>query len=414
MKILITGANGQLGCWLRLAATGLAAPLTSAENYFSCGCSKNQFPSSSNAPAHAADPGSHPGLPYSHPGLDPGSQYIFSDVAELSAESRIMLQKLGGEGVDFSTVFLDVTDLAAVREMVQNEGVDVIVNCAGFTNVDAAESQPDAAKLLNVQAAENLSVAMREVNGLLIHISTDYIFGGEPQNSPIPEDVPAAPLGVYARTKWEGEEAVRRVGCRHVILRTAWLFSEFGKNFVRTMLRLTSERPQIKVVDDQRGTPTYAADLAETILTVLSAAAPLTAAENYFSCSCSKNQFPADGTTPSHAAASCCQSGLDSESQNYGLVFNYTDEGECTWYEFACTIYQMANQMRESCYEIPGQARDDYKGSCEILPCRSEEFPSPVRRPAYSVLDKSQIKAALGLEIPDWRESLRRCLASLL
>ena len=312
-----------------------------------------------------------------------------------------MLQKLGGEGVDLTTKILDVTDLSAVRKMVQNEGVDAIVNCAGFTNVDAAESQPEAVKLLNVQAAENLAVAMREVNGLLIHISTDYIFGGEPQNSPIPEDAPAAPLGVYARTKWEGEEAVRRVGCRHVILRTAWLFSEFGKNFVRTMLRLTAERPQIKVVDDQRGTPTYAADLASTILSVLS--------------------------TYSH-------SGLDPESQNYGLVFNYTDEGECTWYEFACTIYQIANQIRESCYEIPGQARDDYKGvrdddgwqgipdqvgddvkgSCEILPCRSEEFPSPVRRPAYSVLDKSKIKAALGIEIPEWRESLRRCLAALV
>ena len=375
MTVLVTGANGQLGCWLRLAATGSAAASTSAENYFSCGSSKNQFPASSNAPAPVADP---------------APRYLFTDIADLSSESRKMLQKLGGEGVDFSTVFLDVTDLAAVREMVRKEGVETIINCAGFTNVDGAESQPEVVELLNVQAPENLAIAMREVNGLLIHISTDYIFGGELQNSPIPEVAPAAPLGVYGRTKWEGEEAVRRVGCRHVILRTAWLFSEFGKNFVRTMLRLTAERPQIKVVNDQRGTPTYAADLARVILQLLPAA-------------CS--------TSHSH-------SGLDPESQNNGSVFNYTNEGECTWYEFAREIQQARREIPDQVGddggwdEIPGRARDDEK--CEILPCRSEEFPSPVRRPAYSVLDKSKIKAALGLEIPDWRESLRRCLDSLV
>ena len=384
MTVLVTGACGQLGCWLRLVASGSAACSTSAENYFSCGSSKNQFPASSNAHAPAADP---------------APRYLFTDIADLSSESLATLQKLGGEGVDLTTKNLDITDLAALRKMVRKEGVEAVINCAGFTNVDAAESQPEAAELLNVKAVENLAIAMRDVNGLLIHISTDYIFGGEPCESPIPEDAPAAPLGVYGRTKWEGEEAVRRVGCRHVILRTAWLFSEFGRNFVRTMLRLTAERPQIKVVDDQRGTPTYAADLARVILRFLPAA-----------CSTSDSD--------SH-------SGLDPESQNSGLVFNYTNEGECTWYEFACTIYQIANQIRRVRHEIPdqvgddggwdeipGQARDDEK--CEILPCRSEEFPSPVRRPAYSVLDKSRIKAALGLEIPDWRESLHRCLASLV
>ena len=344
MTVLVTGACGQLGCWLRLVASGSAAAF----------------------------------------------RFLFTDIAELSDESRAMLRKLGGEGVDLTTKILDITDLSAVREMVRKEGVGAVINCAGFTNVDAAESQPDAAKLLNVQAAENLAVAMREVNGLLIHISTDYIFGGELQNSPIPEDAPAAPLGVYARTKWEGEQAVRRVGCRHGNLRTAWLFSEFGKNFVRTMLRLTAERPQIKVVNDQRGTPTYAADLARVILQLLPAA-------------CS--------TSHSH-------SGLDPESQNNGSVFNYTNEGECTWYELAREIQQARREIPDQVGddggwdEIPGRARDDEK--CEILPCRSEEFPSPVRRPAYSVLDKSRIKVALGLEIPDWRESLRRCLASLV
>ena len=316
MTVLVTGANGQLGCWLRLLA--------------------------GFSPAAAS------------------FRFLFSDISDLSEESCEMLQKLGGEGVDLSTVRLDVTDLAAVREMVKNEGVEAIVNCAAFTNVDAAESQPEAAVLLNVKAPEYLAIAMREVGGLLIHVSTDYIFGGEPCDRPIPEDFPAAPMGVYGRTKWEGEEAVRRVGCRHVILRTAWLFSEFGKNFVRTMLRLTAERPQIKVVNDQRGTPTYAADLAAVILQILSAAAE-----------------PAAISTSD--------------------VYNFTNSGECTWYEFACAIAEAAG-----------------RSGCEILPCRSEEYPSPVRRPAYSVLDKTKIKAALDLVIPDWRDGQRRCLASLI
>ncbi len=379
MTVLVTGANGQLGCWLRLAVAGsAAASLTAANNYFSCGCSKNQFPSSVNALALAAGEAA----------AEPGFRFLFTDISDLSAESRGMLQKLGGEGVDLSTARLDVTDLAAVREMVKNEGVGAIVNCAGFTNVDAAESQPEAAELLNAKAPENLAVAMREVNGLLVHVSTDYVFGGTPCDSPIPEDFPPAPLGAYGWSKLHGEEAIRRVGCRSVILRTAWLFSEFGKNFVRTMLRLTAERPQLKVVDDQRGTPTYAADLAATILQILSVAASPAALsasdENYFSCGCSKNQFPS--SVNAHALAA-----------GEAGVFNYTNAGECTWYEFACAIAEAAGRT-----------------GCEILPCRSEEFPSPVRRPAYSVLDKSRIRAALGLEIPEWRDGLRRCLASLL
>ena len=316
-----------------------------------------------------------------------------------------MLKKLGGEGVDLTTKNLDITDLAAVREMVRKEGVEAVINCAGFTNVDAAESQPEAAELLNVKAVENLAIAMREVNGLLIHISTDYIFGGELQNSPIPEDAPAAPLGVYARTKWEGEQAVRRVGCRHVILRTAWLFSEFGKNFVRTMLRLTAERPQIKVVNDQRGTPTYAADLARVILAMLEFSPRASLGRN------DKREGRNEVVISSE--------GREAEvEKSPSGVYNYTNEGECTWYELAREIQQARREIPDQVGddggwdEIPGRARDDEK--CEILPCRSEEFPSPVRRPAYSVLDKSKIKAALGLEIPEWRESLRRCLASLV
>ena len=247
------------------------------------------------------------------------------------------------------TRLLDITDLAAVREMVHEEGIGTLINCAAFTNVDAAEGQPELAYRLNVQAVENLAIAMKEVDGLLVHISTDYIFGGEAFNTPIPEDAVPAPLGVYGRTKWEGEEAIRQTGCRSLIIRTAWLYSEYGKNFVKTMLRLTAERPQLKVVFDQVGTPTYAGDLAEAIGSIL--------------------EHPAEG------------------------VFNYTDEGVCSWYDFAKAIAAYAGQT-----------------ACDIQPCHSDEFPSPVRRPAYSVLDKSKIKATSGLRIPHWQESLGKLL----
>ena len=379
MNVLVTGANGQLGCWMRLAVSfSPAAASTSDGNYFSCGCSKNQFPSSSNAPAHAA------GKAAAKLAALPSFNYLFSDISQLSPESIRMLQRLGGDAVCYLTSPLDITDLDAVRRKVRAQGVDAIVNCAGFTNVDAAESQPEVAELLNAKAVENLAVAMKEVGGLLVHVSTDYVFGGQPCDRPIPEDFPTAPLGAYARSKLHGEEAILRVGCRHVILRTAWLFSEFGRNFVRTMLRLTAERPQVKVVDDQRGTPTYAADLAGVILAVLSAYAGSAA------------------SLTSDAGSASSVSGLIGESPN---IYHFTNEGACTWCAFAREILRQAQDDKR-------QAQDGRV--CEILPCRSEEFPSPVRRPAYSVLDKSKIKAALGLEIPEWQDALRRCLASLL
>ena len=186
---------------------------------------------------------------------------------------RVMADAIFTDVVDApDTVLLDITDLAAVRSMVASEGVDVIVNCAGYTNVDAAESHADAAELLNAKAVENLAVAMKEVGGLLVHISTDYVFGSK-YNTPIPEDAVTAPESVYGQSKWHGEEAIRRVGCRSVIIRTAWLYSEFGKNFVKTMLRLTAEKPSLKVVFDQVGTPTYAGDLAEAIVHVIASEA---------------------------------------------------------------------------------------------------------------------------------------------
>ena len=277
---------------------------------------------------------------------------------------RVMADAIFTDVVDApDTVLLDITDLAAVRSMVASEGVDVIVNCAGYTNVDAAESHADAAELLNAKAVENLAVAMKEVGGLLVHISTDYVFGSK-YNTPIPEDAVTAPESVYGQSKWHGEEAIRRVGCRSVIIRTAWLYSEFGKNFVKTMLRLTAEKPSLKVVFDQVGTPTYAGDLAEAIVEIAGRAG---------------------NDAPRHARP-------DRASQ----PFHFTNEGVCSWYEFAKTIAEYAGHT-----------------ACDIQPCHSDEFPSPVRRPAYSVLDKTKIKETFGLRIPYWTDSLKKCLKNL-
>ena len=269
---------------------------------------------------------------------------------------RVMADAIYADVVDApDTVLLDITDLAAVRSMVASEGVDVIVNCAGYTNVDAAESHADAAELLNAKAVENLAVAMKEVGGLLVHISTDYVFGSK-YNTPIPEDAVTAPESVYGQSKWHGEEALRRVGCRSVIIRTAWLYSEFGKNFVKTMLRLTAEKPSLKVVFDQVGTPTYAGDLAQAIVRLLEIAG---------------------------------QAGND--------TYHFTNEGVCSWYDFAKTIAEYAGHT-----------------ACDIQPCHSDEFPSPVHRPAYSVLDKTKIKETFGLRIPYWTDSLKKCLKNLI
>jgi len=239
--------------------------------------------------------------------------------------------------------------------MVAQEQLDCIVNCAAYTNVDAAEDNPELAELLNAKAVENLAVAMKEADGLLLHISTDYVFGAETLNTPIPETQHPAPLGVYGRTKLQGEEAIFRSGVRYIILRTAWLYSEFGKNFVKTMLRLTAEKPNLKVVFDQVGTPTYAGDLAEAIVAI-----------------------------------------LHSERSEESRIYHYTNEGVCSWFDFAKAIAACAGHT-----------------ACDIQPCHSNEFPSKVHRPAYSVLDKSLVKASFGLQIPYWLDSLRICVKHL-
>ena len=294
MTILVTGANGQLGSEMRIVSK------------------------------------------------DSVHRYVFTDVVDLP---------------DVETVKLDITDLDAVRRIVNEYGVEAIVNCAAYTNVDKAETDADLCRLLNAKAPENLAVAMKEVGGLLVHVSTDYVFGGEPYNTPCTEDRTGTPTGVYGQTKLEGEKAVQAAGCRHIIIRTAWLYSEFGKNFVKTMLALTSSRPQLNVVFDQVGTPTYALDLAEVIGKIIE-----------------------DGTY------------LGNDG-----IYHYSNEGVCSWYDFTKMIAQYAGNT-----------------GCDIRPCHSDEFPSPVKRPSYSVLDKTKIKSVFGVRVPYWTDSLQKCLKNLL
>ena len=251
---------------------------------------------------------------------------------------------------------LDITNLDAIRQMVVQFDVKCIINCTAWTNVDAAETAGDIVEQLNAKAPENLAMAMKEVGGLLVHISTDYVFGGDPYNTPCQEDQKGSPTGVYGQTKLHGEQRILATGVKHIIIRTAWLYSEFGKNFVKTMLSLTATKPQLKVVFDQCGTPTYAGDLADVIYDII---------EN--------RKF----------------------DNNEG-IYHFSNEGVCSWYDFTKVIAQMAGHT-----------------TCDIRPCHSDEFPSPVKRPAYSVLDKSKIKDTFGITIPYWTDSLRKCIAAL-
>lgn len=259
--------------------------------------------------------------------------YIFTDVAEL-----------------------DICDLEAIREMVAENGIKAIVNCAAYTNVDGAEDDAEKCYMLNATAAENLALVMKEADGLLVHVSTDYVFGGDPYNTPCTEEREGTPTGVYGASKLLGEQNIQKTGCHHIIIRTAWLYSEFGKNFVKTMLMLTASKPQLKVVFDQTGTPTYALDLAATIFDIL---------EN--------RKFEGnDG------------------------IYHYSNEGVCSWYDFTKMIAEYAGNT-----------------GCDIVPCHSNEFPSKVIRPAYSVLDKTKIKTTFSLKIPYWTDSLKKCLANM-
>ncbi len=252
---------------------------------------------------------------------------------------------------------LDITSLETVRRAVRDNDVKCIINCAAWTNVDKAETAGDIVETLNATAPENLARAMKEVGGLLVHISTDYVFGGDPYNTPCKEDQKGTPTGVYGLTKLHGEQRIQATGVDHLIFRTAWLYSEYGHNFVKTMLQLTATKPSLKVVFDQTGTPTYAGDLAEAIFDIVE-----------------HRKF-----------------------EGRSGVYHYSNEGVTSWYDFTKKIAQLAGHT-----------------ACDIQPCHSDEFPSPVVRPAYSVLDKTKFKSAFGISIPYWEDSLRKCEARLL
>lgn len=252
---------------------------------------------------------------------------------------------------------LDITSLETVRRAVRDNDVKCIINCAAWTNVDKAETAGDIVETLNATAPENLARAMKEVGGLLVHISTDYVFGGDPYNTPCKEDQKGTPTGVYGLTKLHGEQRIQATGVNHLIFRTAWLYSEYGHNFVKTMLQLTATKPSLKVVFDQTGTPTYAGDLAEAIFDIVE-----------------HRKF-----------------------EDRSGVYHYSNEGVTSWYDFTKKIAQLAGHT-----------------ACDIQPCHSDEFPSPVVRPAYSVLDKTKFKSAFGISIPYWEDSLRKCEARLL
>lgn len=257
-------------------------------------------------------------------------RYIFTDVAEL-----------------------DITDAQAVARMVKENDVKVIVNCAAYTNVDKAETDAEFAEILNAKAVRNLADAVKAVDGTLIHISTDYVFGGSQGNTPRTEAEPTNPTGVYGVTKLHGEQQIAESGVKALIFRTAWLYSEYRKNFVKTMLNLTATKPMLKVVFDQVGTPTYAQDLADAIFHII-------------------------------------DNGMMEGNEG---IYHYSNEGVCSWYDFTKSIAAIAGNDR-----------------CDIEPCHSDEFPSPVVRPSYSVLDKTKFKATFGLAVPYWIDSLRKCM----
>lgn len=304
MNILVTGANGQLGNEMRVIAAQRASEQTGTE----------------------------------------ALRFIFTDVNQVEGQE---------------TIYLDITDMEAIRRMVAENEVGIIINCAAWTNVDACETDEKLAALaekLNAEAPRNLAEAMREVGGTLFHISTDYVFGQEPYNTPCHPDQQGTPTGVYGTTKLHGEQNIIASGCEYVILRTAWLYSEYGKNFCKTMLNLTATKPQLKVVFDQCGTPTYAYDLAAAIYEII-------ATRRY---------------------------------EGHTGIYHYSNEGVTSWYDFTRMIARIAGNTQ-----------------CDVQPCHSDEFPSPVKRPSYSVLDKQTFRDTFGLTVPYWVDSLEVCIRNI-
>ena len=273
---------------------------------------------------------------------------------QLGNEMRVVSKESRNRYIFTDVVELDITNLEAIRYMLKMERVDVVVNCAAYTNVDRAEEDEIMADLLNNKAAGNLAVVAKEVGATLIHVSTDYVFQGD-KNTPYKEDCETSPLGVYGRTKLAGERSIQATGCNYLIFRTSWLYSSYGKNFVKTMQRLTRDKNSLKVVFDQVGTPTYAGDLAAIIYKVIE-----------------KDMLDKQG------------------------IYHFSNEGVCSWYDFA----------QEVC-ELSGNA-------CNIEPCHSDEFPSKVKRPNFSVLDKTKVKETFGAKVPYWKVSLKHCINLLM
>ena len=247
---------------------------------------------------------------------------------------------------------LDITDRQAVYSFIEQNRISVIVNCAAFTAVDKAESEPELCNLLNHIAPGYLAEAIASVGGTMIQISTDYVFDGT-SCKPYKEEDITNPQTVYGRTKLAGEESVIRTCAGSMVIRTAWLYSTYGNNFVKTMLRLGKERDKLGVVADQIGTPTYARDLANAILTVIE-----------------------KGIKPG--------------------VYHFTNEGTCSWYDFTKAIHRMEGIE-----------------NCEVSPIHTEDYPVPAKRPHYSVLDKTKIKQTYGLDIRWWEDALKDCLKKL-
>lgn len=272
---------------------------------------------------------------------------------QLGNEMRIVAAQSKDHYIFTDVDELDITSAEAVMQKVETDNIGAIINCAAYTNVDRAEDDTELCERINATAVKHLAQAMRKVDGLLVHISTDYVFGGDPYNTPCREDQQGTPTGVYGRTKLRGEQYIIESSCQHIILRTAWLYSEFGHNFVKTMLRLTAEKPSLNVVFDQCGTPTYAFDLARAIYDIV---------ENR-------------------------------KYEGHSGIYHYSNEGVCSWYDFTRMIAEYSGHT-----------------ACDIRPCHSDEFPSKVKRPAYSVLDKTHIKETFDLNIPYWTDSLKACL----
>lgn len=249
---------------------------------------------------------------------------------------------------------LDITNTENVRHFVDSNQIEVIINCAAYTDVNKAEEEPDKAEQINTHAVANLANVAKMSGAILIHLSTDYVFGNNAINEPIKEDATTNPMGIYGRTKLNGEEEIIKSGCKYIIIRTAWLYSSYGKNFVKTILRLAQEKDSINVVYDQVGTPTYAGDLALVIKMI-----------------------------------------AESELRHMQGVYHFSNEGAISWYDFAQAIIELSGSK------------------CKVIACRSEELGLSAIRPHYSVLDKTKIKQTLGMSIPYWKDSLKECLSKI-